>query len=61
MDGDPITRKFQKKDVKNAGELAKAFNQFLSTLTATGKKYADVDNCWKRKPKLYYLAITGDE
>eukprot|EP00957_Ditylum_brightwellii_P196698 14986630-Ditylum_brightwellii.AAC.3 len=45
---------------KNARESAQAFIQFLSTSSATGKKYADFDNCWKRKPKLDYLAIMDD-
>eukprot|EP00957_Ditylum_brightwellii_P118759 9057157-Ditylum_brightwellii.AAC.1 len=43
--------------VKNAGEAAQVFTQFLSKSLATGSKYATVDNCWKCKPKLDYLAL----
>eukprot|EP00957_Ditylum_brightwellii_P030342 2297825-Ditylum_brightwellii.AAC.1 len=60
-DADPITWKFRKKEVKNAGKSAQALTQFLSNSAATGKKYTDIDNCWKRKPKLDYLAIEGDK
>eukprot|EP00957_Ditylum_brightwellii_P045046 3417207-Ditylum_brightwellii.AAC.1 len=42
------------------GESVQAFTQFLSTSAATGTKYANVDNCWKRKLKLDYLDITED-
>eukprot|EP00957_Ditylum_brightwellii_P190712 14518509-Ditylum_brightwellii.AAC.1 len=44
-DGNLITRKFQKKEVKNAGVASKAFIQFLSNSPATGKKYTTVENC----------------
>eukprot|EP00957_Ditylum_brightwellii_P097192 7401682-Ditylum_brightwellii.AAC.1 len=43
--------------VKNAGEAAQAFTQFLSKSPATGTKYTAVDNCWKCKPKLDDLAL----
>eukprot|EP00957_Ditylum_brightwellii_P181091 13794874-Ditylum_brightwellii.AAC.1 len=39
--GEQITRKFWKKEWKNAGEAAQAFTQFLSSSPATGNKYAD--------------------
>eukprot|EP00957_Ditylum_brightwellii_P021813 1645763-Ditylum_brightwellii.AAC.1 len=56
-DGNSITRKFCKKEVKNAGVASKAFTQFLSHSPATGQKYTAVENCWKRKHKLDYLAL----
>eukprot|EP00957_Ditylum_brightwellii_P066773 5067160-Ditylum_brightwellii.AAC.1 len=56
-DGSSITRKFCRKEVRNAGVASKAFTQFLSNSPATGKDYTEVDNCWKRKPKLDYLVL----
>eukprot|EP00957_Ditylum_brightwellii_P010005 754983-Ditylum_brightwellii.AAC.1 len=56
-DGNSITRKFCKKEIKNAGVALKAFTQFLSHSPATGQKYTEVENCWKRKPKLDYMAL----
>eukprot|EP00957_Ditylum_brightwellii_P193911 14767651-Ditylum_brightwellii.AAC.1 len=56
-DGNLITKKFCKKEIKNAGVASKAFTQFLSHSPATGQKYTAVENCWKRKPKLDYLAL----
>eukprot|EP00957_Ditylum_brightwellii_P185017 14089479-Ditylum_brightwellii.AAC.1 len=60
MDGNPITQKFKKKEVKNAGKSAQAFTQFLLNSAAMGGKYADVDKCWKRTPKLDYLVLKDD-
>eukprot|EP00957_Ditylum_brightwellii_P063723 4835829-Ditylum_brightwellii.AAC.2 len=56
-----LLEKIKKKELRNAGESAQAFTQFLSSSVATGKKYADVENCWKRKPKLDYLDLDEEK
>eukprot|EP00957_Ditylum_brightwellii_P173692 13224585-Ditylum_brightwellii.AAC.1 len=60
-DGNTITRKFCKKIAKNTGEASQVFTQLLTHSPATGKKYNNVDNCWKCKPKLDYLALDDEK
>eukprot|EP00957_Ditylum_brightwellii_P205283 15343182-Ditylum_brightwellii.AAC.1 len=55
-----LLHKNSKKEVKSASESAQAFTQFLLTSAATGENYVDVNNCWKRKPKLNYLVLKKD-
>eukprot|EP00957_Ditylum_brightwellii_P002921 223420-Ditylum_brightwellii.AAC.1 len=46
-----------KKGSQKRSGSSKAFTQFLSNSPAIGKKYTTVENSWKRKSKLDYLAI----
>eukprot|EP00957_Ditylum_brightwellii_P088184 6716839-Ditylum_brightwellii.AAC.1 len=59
-EGNIITRKFKQILAQNTEAVVVAFNKFLaSTLIIQDDviKYSDVNNYWKRKPKLNYTVL----